>query len=63
MKSNRLLFVAIILFLLFLSCCANLNYQNELKKKDHEIVQLNKELENRENTIDRLNQQFGVYDR
>ena len=63
MKSKRLLFIAIILFLLLLSCCINLNYQNELKKKDYEIAQLKRELIEKEDTIDRINQQLGIYDR
>ncbi|RHM59637.1 hypothetical protein [Coprobacillus sp. AF33-1AC] len=63
MKSNRLLFIAIISFLLFLSCCINLNYQNELKNKDNEIIQLKKELIEKEDTIDRINEQVGVYDK
>lgn len=61
MKNCKILLFAFVVFALFISCCANLNYRNVIKTKDYEIVQLKKEVEEIENTIDELNHQIGVF--
>lgn len=63
MKKGIVLLIYTLVFVLLVSFIQIEIKNANIKEKEIQITELKKELIKKEDTIDRINQQFGVYDR